>query len=527
MRRFPIGAFHLIAAGAALLLVIRLGAHPLLDPDEARFARTSVEMMRSGDVVVPTFEGVPRLEKPPLLHWIHLWLFRWMGPTAFAARLPSAVATFVSLLLVAWIARRRFGEDGALWSAVIFVTMPLALVLGRAGNLDALLAVHVLAALALDLAAPRDAGAYRAAAIGALIGLGFLVKGPVAIVLTLLVMLAGRTAAGLEVAPTLRGATGWIAGFSVVVLPWALAFVERVGLSETVELIRHEVFGRYFGGTAHIEPPWYYAKIAVLAFAPWVGPIAVGAARSLFSREDSGTRTARYAAAGLIAGLLFFSLGRGKLPNYILSLAPLAALVATWELGQELAAPRERRLGPGLVAAWLVALAVAVTVLGPRLGEPHLAGLAAAGGVVLGAGAVAALVGVGLSLPRLVYGSTAATMGAFYVVAIIQLAPLLGEARSAQPLVRSVPALSSGRPIAVVATDVPSLTFYLDRIPEKVRMPRLASRLDRNDGALYVVSDTDLRRIPQEVRARLREVGRAGDHTVFEAVPREPADSGD
>ena len=30
---------------------------PLLDPDEARFARTSVEMMRNGDPVVPQFES--------------------------------------------------------------------------------------------------------------------------------------------------------------------------------------------------------------------------------------------------------------------------------------------------------------------------------------------------------------------------------------------------------------------------------------------------------------------------------------
>ena len=48
-------------AGALLLLFVRIGATPLLDREEARFARTSVEMMRSGDYVVPTFEGVPRL----------------------------------------------------------------------------------------------------------------------------------------------------------------------------------------------------------------------------------------------------------------------------------------------------------------------------------------------------------------------------------------------------------------------------------------------------------------------------------
>ena len=56
----------------AALLILLLGSvrAPLIDPDEARFARTSVEMLRSGDPVVPTFEGQPRLVKPPLAHWL-------------------------------------------------------------------------------------------------------------------------------------------------------------------------------------------------------------------------------------------------------------------------------------------------------------------------------------------------------------------------------------------------------------------------------------------------------------------------
>src|SRR5207344_3115481 len=90
------------AAGALLVLFLRLGSYPLLDPDEARFARTSVEMMRSGDYVVPTFEGEPRLVKPPLLHWVQAALFQLGGPSEFLARLPAATSTFLTLLLVGW-----------------------------------------------------------------------------------------------------------------------------------------------------------------------------------------------------------------------------------------------------------------------------------------------------------------------------------------------------------------------------------------------------------------------------------------
>jgi len=55
---------------AAVLLFAGVTSVPLLDPDESRFARTSVEMLRSGDPVVPLFGGEPRLVKPRLVQWI-------------------------------------------------------------------------------------------------------------------------------------------------------------------------------------------------------------------------------------------------------------------------------------------------------------------------------------------------------------------------------------------------------------------------------------------------------------------------
>lgn len=510
--------YPVVLAAAALLLVAKIGSYPLLDPDEARFARTSVEMLRSGDWVVPAFEGAPRLAKPPLLHWLQAWLFRLLGPSEAPARLPAVLATLVSILIVGWLARRRFGEEGRVWATAIFATMPLVLVVGRIGTLDALLAAHVVAAVALDMIAP-DGGAQRGAAIGALLGLAFLIKGPVGVATALVVMLAGRTASGRDVLPSIRTAVAGVTAWCVVVLPWGLAFLERIGASGVRSLLHDEVVRRAVEGTAHVEPPWYYAPVVAIGCLPWAGPLVVGLFRSLQSRREPGAQTALYSSGGFIAGLAMFSLFRGKLPNYILPLMPLAALVVTWELGQELGAPRRRRLGQSLLLATLVAMSVAFAGAAALRLEAEARGVAVAGAFFFAAAAATGIVAFVQGRPRLLYGAAAAATALFLFGVVLGVTDLLGERRSAATVVASVPALAEPRPVVVVGRRLPSLTWYLDRVPEVLSShEEIVERLAKADGALFVVQSEDLKLLPREALSALRTVGRGGDYVVLEAT---------
>jgi 4-amino-4-deoxy-L-arabinose transferase-like glycosyltransferase len=514
-------AFWLVAASAALLLLARLGSVPLLDPDEARFARTTVEMVRGGNYVVPMFEGKPRLVKPPLLHWVQAPMFRYFGPSELGARLPSTLATLGSMLLLAWAARRRFGDEAAVWVAAIFLTMPLVFILGKAGTLDALLSVHVLAALCFDLGgAPADRAA-RGAAIGALLGLAFLVKGPVGVVLPLLVMLAGRTACRRDVVPSLRGTLSALAAWAAVVLPWGLVFLKTVGGGTAAGTIRHEALERYFGGTAHIEPPWFYVQIVLIGCLPWTGPLVSALVRLVRERDEEKSKTALYAGAGFLAGLIFFSLGKGKLPNYLLPLAPLAAILVTWELGQEMWEPRKRKVGSILVSATLVILALVLGVARARSGHPELGSVILAASLVFAAGAATALAGVFAHRPRVTYGAGAATMAAFFGVMLLGLPGVLTATNSAAALVKGTPQLAS-RPVVLLDRELPSLTYYLDRVPEKLVSRDLPARLEKGDGALFVMSDKNYDGLPPEVTSRVREVNRVGRLVVFERASGPP-----
>ena len=220
-------------------------------------------------------------------------------------------------MLLGRLARIRFGDEGAFWSTAILATMPLVVILGRSGTLDALLALHVLAVVALDMGPGRedDRPGLQGLAVGCLLGLAFLIKGPVGVLLPLLIMLGGRTASGREILPRLRTTAQALAGWCLIVLPWGLSFLRRVGATEVLATLRVETAERYFAGTTHVEPAWFYLPIVVVGFLPWAAPLFVALGRLVVGYRDPATRTARYAAAGLVLGLVFFSFGKSKLPQ--------------------------------------------------------------------------------------------------------------------------------------------------------------------------------------------------------------------
>jgi len=517
--RLRIG-FGVVAAVTLGLCLINIGSVPLLDPDESRFARTSVEMLRNQDPVVPSFEGRPRLVKPPLMHWVQSFFFATFGVDEWVARLHAVLATLTSIGLVGLIAGRRFGPEGALWSAVFMISMPLVVVLGHLGTLDALLAMHVLAIVALDLNAEHRPGSTTAIAIGALLGLAFLVKGPVGVILPLLVQLAGRTAARREILPSVRRVMQAATAWCVVVLPWGLAFLNQIGPGEINKLLGHETLQRFASGTDHVHPWWYYAPVVAVGLLPWAAPLVVAVVRALIPGDRPRSNTAAYAAAGLLAGLVFFSLGKGKLPSYIVPLAPLAAWLLAWQVGEDLRGTRRGWAG-GLTVLTLALAGPLLLAAGGEVEDAQIRRIAAWSAVLFGGGAVAAATGWLRRSPRLTYGAAAATSAGFLFILLGALGPHLSMTRTSAHLVEAVPALEGSRSVVRVGMKLPSLTFYLDRIPEEVDLVDVDRRLDRGDDPLLVFDLDDLANLPRPSRDRLREVGRQGKYAVLEIGGRE------
>jgi 4-amino-4-deoxy-L-arabinose transferase-like glycosyltransferase len=100
----------------ALMLFVYLftcGGPRLFDQIDGQYAGAAREMMARGDWLIPTQNGVPRLQKPPLVYWCEALSMSVFGVNEFAARFPVALATVGWFLAAGLLARRVVGSRSA------------------------------------------------------------------------------------------------------------------------------------------------------------------------------------------------------------------------------------------------------------------------------------------------------------------------------------------------------------------------------------------------------------------------------
>src|SRR5579859_3270407 len=104
---------------SALLTLPRLGQTSLWDVDEGVNAETSREMLELDNYVVPKFNFQLRDAKPALLYWCQMAAYRAFGVSEFSARLPSAIAAALSVLLLYELGRVMFSPMAGLFGGII------------------------------------------------------------------------------------------------------------------------------------------------------------------------------------------------------------------------------------------------------------------------------------------------------------------------------------------------------------------------------------------------------------------------
>ena len=369
----PPRATAVLLALVLVLLVFRLGAVPLLGPDEPRYARVAVEMHRAGEWVTPTLQGEPWLEKTPLFYWLAGGAFSVLGETEAAARVPSVLAALLLVGATALFGARLYGSAAGLHAGFVAGTSLLPFAYARAASMDMLLAAAVTVAVGLGaLRVLGVAGRLAMVAAAAAAALATLAKGPLGLLLPLLV-LGGYLVATREwrwLGELLSPAA--IAAFLIVSVPWYAAISLDQGQHFLdVFILNHNV--QRFTSTVHNHPggPWYYLPVLLAGLFPWSG-LAVPA---LFRAAPRESRRDLFLLLWLALPLAFFSLAGSKLPGYALPCVPPLAILMGRAADQLVAeGPTPERLLSGRVAALVGLVLAALLAAAPaallRIQEP-------------------------------------------------------------------------------------------------------------------------------------------------------------
>jgi 4-amino-4-deoxy-L-arabinose transferase-like glycosyltransferase len=419
--------------GFALLLALpllwQLGGTFLFDVDEGAFSEATREMLASGDWGHTTLNGADRFDKPIGVYWLQALSVSVFGLNAFALRLPSALACWILALSLSAFAARRWGErTGALAGALAVTSLGLQAI-GRGATADGVLNLLIVLA-GLDAWRYLESGAKAPLRrTFAWVGLGLLVKGPVAILVpgaaVLLWCATSRRWASLRAALLDFPAWAWLLALSV---PWYVFALQRHGM-DFVDgfLLRHNVdrFTGTIGG--HTGSPLYYLLVLPLLAMPWAPLLGVVAARA---RGLWSEPLARYLLGWAGFVLVFFSLSSTKLPHYMLyGYAPLALLMAR-VLAQ--ASQRLVRVLSAVLMAWallVAALPWLVLRFAPDIRDPLYRALlsGAALPALLPAAAAVAIVAACLVYPYAFasLASSSLVLGAFAASIVLLFVPLV------------------------------------------------------------------------------------------------------
>ena len=314
---------------ATLFYLWGLGTVGFQDPDEGMYAEIAREMLANRDWIVPTFNGVPYIEKPPLMYWLTAGVLAAAGPSEFAARLWKVLPALGAIAATWALGARLFSPLVGIVGAGILATTLGTFLFSRISVMDPLLLLGVSlaaygAACAGDRSRRGDVWFWTGIAVGVMS------KGLPGLAFPLLLLgclaLSRRDAAVLRAVWTGRGVLLAL----LLIVPWHALAAWRIPGFFRFYVVDNQLL-RFLGARAYAEDGTSLGTAAFLGVTaatlfPWT-PFLAGAIE-LAARGWARDPALRFLLGwiAVVVGLLAAS--SVKLEYYALPAFPAAALAA-------------------------------------------------------------------------------------------------------------------------------------------------------------------------------------------------------
>jgi len=331
-----------------ILLALSIGIYvgtsawpPLLDSSDAGHAEAAREMLQSHNWVILHIDGIRYLEKPPLHYWLVAASYAVFGVSAFATRLPLALAVVGLVLMVDFFGRRWFGERAGFYAGLIICTSPGVFLFTRIMLPEAIYALFFTAAFYLFLRAgqgmiPARAGYWGAAA---LIALSVLTRSLIGIVFPVAILFLFLLATGRFKEWRRLPLISSLIVFVIVALPWHIAAMFSghgpFGGFFWFYFVNEQIFralGWRYPADYEAVPLWLWTAEHIVWFFPWIVflPSAIREIPPLRewrkNLDDRGQALVLLSVWALFI-LLFFSWTKSRMEYYSFSAWPAIAIL--------------------------------------------------------------------------------------------------------------------------------------------------------------------------------------------------------
>ncbi|MDR3481233.1 MAG: glycosyltransferase family 39 protein [Burkholderiaceae bacterium] len=358
----------LVWAVALAFVLSALGGYGILDNNEGLYAEIPREMLASHDWrhwVIPHLNGLPYMEKPPLLYWLTALSFALFGVAEWSARLVPALASLTCVLSLL-----RFGDalqrpQAGRLAALMFISGLGVMAMSRTLMFDMLLTACLSAALmnAYLYHIRREVAKLRHAY--AWLALALMAKGMVALVLfgAVLFFLLLPTLRSVGLLQTCRD---WLEPRAVLIFvaiaaPWHIAASLVEPIFPWFYFINEHVL-RFLGKR---EPHdyysgawWYYLPRMAIYLFPWSFLLPGLLQRA--QRHNEPSSLSRFLLLAWLLPLLFFSVSSAKANYYLIAVMPFAVFQFALAIENRAFLRPWLRILPGVLIAALAGALYAV-----------------------------------------------------------------------------------------------------------------------------------------------------------------------
>jgi 4-amino-4-deoxy-L-arabinose transferase-like glycosyltransferase len=303
--------------------------------DEVKNAGSAAEMIRRGDYLVPTFNGEFH-DKPALQYFFMIAGYKLFGVNAFGARIFSVVMGVLSAMSIYWFSKKILNEKAAFFAGLIYIASLQMAVQFRMAVPDPYLLFCLTAGWFCFYLGYKGAGTKYFYAFYALVGLGFLAKGPIAFALpglSIVIFLLWQRRLTFKKLSELKLIPGALITLAIA-LPWYIGSGIVTGWE----------WPKYFFFTHNIERyvntfeghggfPFDVVVIAIAALLPSSVLVPQAVVMAVKKRKDNSFFPFALCICAAVTGFFFFS--KTLLPSYPAPCIPFLAVLLGYYIQQQ------------------------------------------------------------------------------------------------------------------------------------------------------------------------------------------------